>query len=179
MGDKGPCEIIWGYGESGALYLGDYFGQVILGETTETSPIETEANGNAAVDAIFIGAGMTLDVPLTRPALAALEAVLMATKKTVGGSDYLEIPNPVGCSLYDLSKSVVIKPLCNGVVDPDPSTWIQIYKAHPVPGMNLVFDRATQRIFPVKFLIFVSQESGQEGLFGTLGMPSGSTEYGL
>jgi hypothetical protein len=31
----------------------------------------------------------------------------------------------------------------------------------------------------VKFMVFVSQESGEEGLFGTLGMPSGSTEYGL
>lgn len=179
MGDKGPCEIIWNYGESAALYLGDYFGQVILGMETNTSNIEVEKYGDAAVDAIFTGAVMTLEIPLTRSALAALAAMFMTTVKTSGDHEYLEIVNPSGCSLYDLAKEIVIKPICNGVVDTDPATWIRLFKCHPVPGMNLVFDRSTQRIFPTKFLVFVSQEPGYEGKFGTLGMESGATEFGI
>jgi hypothetical protein len=179
MGDKGPCEIIWNYGESGALYLGDYLGQVILSEETGVSNIEVEKYGDAAVDAIFTGAVVTLEIPMTRPALAALSAVLMGDLVTSGDHQYLEIPNPAGCSLYDLARDIVIKPICNGVVDVDPANWIHLFRCHPIPGMNLVFDRSTQRTFPVKFMVFVSQESGEEGLFGTLGMPSGSTEYGL
>lgn len=179
MGDKGPCEIVWNYGESAALYLGDYFGQVILAMETNTSPIEVEKYGDAAVDAIFTGAAMTLTVPMTRPALAALAEVMMGTLVDSGDHQYLKIVNPSGCSLYDLAKAIVIKPICNGVVNVDPATWTHIFKCHPVPGMNLVFDRSTQRTFPVKFLVFVSQESGQVGDFGTLGMESGATEYGI
>jgi hypothetical protein len=176
FGDKGPCEIIWNYGESGALSLGDFFGQVIFNMANEFSPIETEAQGNAMVDAVFLGASATLDVPMTRSPLEALEDVLMAVDI---GDDIIHVKNPAGCSLYDLARQIVIKPLCNGVADVDPANWILIYKACPVPSANLPFDRSTQRTFPIKFLCFVSQESGDEGRIYDIGMPSGSTEFGV
>jgi hypothetical protein len=179
LGDKGPCRVIWNYGESGAIDLGDYLGQVLLKMDTNISPIEVEAQGDAMVDAIFTGAVMTLDVPLTRPALEALEAVLMGELKTEGGNQVLHIKNPAGCSLYDMAKRIVIKPLCNNIPDPDPANWMLLYKCHPVPAINLPFDRSTQRTFPVRFIVFVSQESGEEGEFGQMVMESGSTEYGL
>lgn len=180
QGDKGPCRIIYGYGESGALDLGDYYGQVNLAWETHVSNIEVEAQGDTPVDAIFTGMEASLEVPLTRTAIDILEAVLMGTLVTeVGGHQYLKLKNPAGCSLKDLSKELVIKPLCMGVVDPDPANWIHILHAVPIPAGNLVFDRATQRIFPVKFLIFVSDESGQVDEWCELGMPSGSTEFGI
>jgi hypothetical protein len=180
QGDKGPCRIIYGYGESAALDLGDYFGQVNLAWETHVSNIEVEAMGDTPVDAIFTGMEASLEVPLTRPALDVLEAVLMGELITEsGGNKYLKLKNPSGCSLKDLSKALVLKPLCNGVVDPDPANWVYIPYAVPIPAGALVFDRATQRTFPVKFLIFASDESPDIGEFAWLGMPSGSTEFGV
>jgi len=93
--------------------------------------------------------------------------------------EYIKLKNQLGCEMYDLAYSIVIKPICDNAVSTDPSEWVQIYKAFPIPGWELTWDRSTQRVFPIKFMIFVSQESGQEGEFGTLGMPAGSTEFGL
>lgn len=179
IGDMGPCEIVWGYGESAAMYLGEYLGGVKLTMETTVHDIKEEAAGDAAVDAVFGGSVMTLEIPMTRSTLAQLNEVLLAGGiQTSGDHEYLILKNAVGCDLYDLAKSIVIKPFCGDVISTDPAEWLQLYKCYPVPGMDLTFDASTQRIFPVRFKVFVSQESGDEGEFGTLGMPSGSTEYG-
>lgn len=179
IGDIGPCEIVWNYGESAALYLGKYLGQVKLTMETNTQDVLEEQNGDAAVNAVFTGSIMKLDVPLTRSTLAQLKVALNTDDPTDSGDhEYLKLKNQVGCGMYDLACAIVIKPICDGVVSVDPAEWIELYKCFPVPGMDLTFDKATQRIFPTTFKVFVSQESGFEGLFGTLGMESGSTEYG-
>jgi hypothetical protein len=179
IGDIGPCEIVWNYGESAALYLGKYLGQVKLGMETNAQDVLEEQNGDAAVNAVFTGSIMSLEIPLTRSTLAQLQVALNTDAPvTSGDHQYLKLKNQVGCDLYALAKAIVIKPICDGVVSIDPAEWIHLYKCHPIPGMDLSFDKATQRIFPTKFKVFVSQESGFEGDFGTLGMESGSTEYG-
>ena len=180
IGDMGPCEIVWNYGESLALYLGAYLGQVKLTADTKANDIQEERHGDAAVDAILGGTTMSLVVPMTRSTYEALNAVLNAGGiETSGDHEYLRLRNQIGCDLYDLAKSVVIKPICGDIVSVDPAEWIQIYKAFPLMSLDLTFDRSTQRIFPVTFKIFISQESGYLGDFGTTGMPSGSTEYGI
>jgi hypothetical protein len=178
--DMGPCEIVWGYGESGAMNLGPFLGASTYKGETHVADILEERYGDAAVDAIMIGTVATLELRMTRSTLDQLNEVLNA-----GGIlgtppyEYLKLKNQLGCEMYDIAKSVVIKPICEGVVSTDPSEWVEIYKAFPVPGWELTWDKATQRVFPILFKIFVSQESGFEGEFGTLGMPSGSTEYGI
>lgn len=180
IGDMGPCEIVWGYGESSALYLGEYLGDVKLTMETNVQDILEESNGDAAVDAIFTGSVMNLEIPMTRSTLTQLNEVLLSGGvQTSGDHQYLNIVNQVSCQMYSLARAIVIKPLCAGVVSVDPAEWIHLYHCYPVPAMDLTYAKATQRIFPVKFKVFVSQESGQEGDFGTLGMESGSTEYGI
>jgi hypothetical protein len=81
--------------------------------------------------------------------------------------------------MYEDAKQLVIKPICDGVVSTDPSEWVHIYHAYPVPKWELTWDRSTQRIFPITFMVFVSQVSGWLGDFGTLGMAAGSTKFGI
>jgi hypothetical protein len=44
--------------------------------------------------------------------------------------------------------------------------------------LDLTWNKDTQRIFPVKFKVFLSQESYQIGLYGTIGMESGASGLG-
>ena len=82
--------------------------------------------------------------------------------------------NNITCEMYAVARAVVIKPICDNVASIDPLEWVEVYKAFPVPGWELTWDRSTQRVFPVTFKVFVSQESGQEGEFGTMGMDPSS-----
>ena len=178
--DMGPCEVVWGYGESGAINLGPFLGATIYKGETGSQDILEERYGDAAVDAIMTGTVATLELKMTRSTLAQLNEVLSAGGvQTSGDHNYLILKNQLGCEMYDIAKAVVIKPICDNAVSTDPSEWIHIYKAFPVPGWELTYDKSTQRVFPIMFKIFVSQESGEEGEFGTLGMESGSTEFGL
>ena len=175
MLDKGPCEIIWGYGESGAAYLGKTLGDVKVTEETTASDINEDQAGDAAVNAVLTGSSYTVEVPLTRLSVAQLARIL----NTVASGCVIPLENQVGCDLYSLAKALVIKPLCGNVISQNPCEWVHLYKTYPIPGLDLTYNKDTQRIFPVKFKVFVSQESGYEGDFGTIGMDSGSTEFGI
>jgi len=176
----GPCEIVWGYGLSGAITLGPFLGGVNLRMDTTVHDVKEDRAGEAAVDAAFGGSVMELEVPMTRSTLAQLNEVLIAGGVVESGDcDYIYLVNHIGCFMYDLARSLVIKPLCSDVVSTDPGEWIQIYVCYPIPAVDLTYAPDTQRIFPIKFKVFVSQESGFTGKFGTLGMPSGSSELGI
>ena len=54
--DKGPCEIVWKYGESDAVYLGKTLGDVKLTMETAASDINEDQAGNAAVNAVLLAA---------------------------------------------------------------------------------------------------------------------------
>jgi len=180
IGDIGPCEIVWGYGESGALTLGPFLGGVTLRMDTTVHDVKEDRAGEAAVDAAFGGSVMELEVPMTRSTLTQLNEVLLAGGVVDSGDhEYIKLVNQIGCFMYDLSRSLVIKPICNDEVGTDPAEWIQIYVCYPIPAIDLTYAPDTQRLFPIKFKVFVCQESPYVGDFGTLGMPSGSTEDGL
>lgn len=172
MFDKGPCEIVWGYGESDSAYLGHTLGDVKVTMETNSSDINEDQAGTAAVDAILTGSTFTIEVPLTRLSVAELARVL----NTVASGCVIPLENQIGCSLYALAKELVIKPLCGNVISTDQCTWVHLYKTYPIAGLDLTYNLDTQRIFPVKFKVFVSQESGYEGLFGTIGMDSGASD---
>lgn len=172
MLDKGPCEIVWGYGESDSAYLGHTLGDVKVGMETASSDINEDQAGAAAVDAVLTGSTFTIEVPLTRLSVAELARVL----NTVASGCVIPLENQIGCSLYALAKEMVIKPLCGNVVSTNPCEWVHLYKTYPIAGLDLTYNLDTQRIFPVKFKVFVSQESGYEGLFGTIGMDSGASD---
>jgi hypothetical protein len=176
MLDKGPCEIVWGYGDSDAAYLGKTLGDVKLGMETEVSDVNEDQAGNAPVNAAMLGSTLTLEVPLTRLSLEQLRRV-MNEDEIAGLPCVVPIRNQVGCDMYSLAKALVIKPTCGGVVSANPCEWVHIYKCYPIAGLDLTYNKDTQRIFPVKFKIFVSQETadGIVGCFGTIGMDSGAS----
>ena len=172
--DKGPCEIVWGYGESSAVYLGKTLGDVKLTMTTNASDINEDQAGDAPVNAVLTGSVVDLETPLTR---LSLEQLAVALNTEVDG-DTVPIENQIGCDLYDLSRELVIKPLCGNEISDDPTTWVHLYKCYPLVNLDYTWNKDTQRIIPLKWKVFVSQDSGFEGKFGTQGMESGSTEYG-
>jgi len=174
--DMGPCEVVFGYGESWALTLGPFLGATTYKGETKVQDIQEERYGEAAVDAIMIGTVATLELKMTRSTLDQLDRLFNPLVSGVFGSgdQYMVMKNQLGCGMYDLAYSVVIKPICDNAVSTNPLEWVEIYKAFPVPGWELTWDRSTQRVFPITFKVFVSQEAGQEGEFGTIGMAAGS-----
>ena len=174
--DKGPGVIVWGYGESGAAYLGKTLGDIKLTMETESSDINEDQAGIAAVDAILKGSMVNFEAPLTRLSAEELARVLNTTVQADGS---IPIENQIGCSLYSRAKRAVIKPLCGNEVSEDPGTWTELYKCYPIVGLDFTWNLETQRIVPVKFKVFMSQESGETGKFGRIGMESGATEFGL
>ncbi|MBE3109312.1 MAG: hypothetical protein IMZ46_02190 [Acidobacteria bacterium] len=169
--DKGPVELVWGYGESDAAYLGKTLGAVKVTMVSKASDINEDQAGDAAVDAVLTGSTFEITVPLTRLSRRQLARVL----NTVASGCIIPIENQVGCSLYALAKQLVIKPLCGNMISAEPCRWIHLFKTYPIAGLDLTFDKETQRTFPVTFKVFVSQDSGYVGQFGTIGMDSGAS----
>ena len=174
--DKGPGVIVYGYGESGAAYLGKTLGDIKLVMETSSSDINEDQAGDAAVDAILTGSNVTFEAPLTRLADEELARVMNVE---IDADGTIPIVNQIGCSLYSIAKRVVIKPLCGNEVSEDPATWVELYRCYPIVSLDFTWNKETQRIVPVKFKVFVSQESGEVGKFGRIGMESGSTEFGI
>lgn len=162
-GDKGPCEVEWGYGESNMITLAPFLGKVTLKQTDTISDIEEEAMG--VVDAIFEPSKAELDIPMTRSTLTQLEAVLNGV--LVGS--VLSMRSMVGCDMYAHARALAIKPVCDNVVSIVPSEWTILYKTYPYRKWSLDFDRTTQRVFLIGFKVFISQESGTFGEFGSFG----------
>jgi len=174
--DGGPCEIVYGYGESGAIDLGPFLGATSYKGETGVTDILEERYGDAPVDGFMIGTVATLELQMTRSTYLQLNEVLNAAYTT---GQVFRLRNQLGCEMYADAKQIVIKPICDNEVSTDPAEWTHIYHCFPLPGWDLAWSKSDQRVFPIKFKIFVSQESGWEGDFGTLGMESGSTEYGI
>jgi len=178
MKDMGPCEVVWGYGESDAAYLGKTLGGVKLTMETNAADILEDQNGDAAVNAVLTGSVTGVEMTLTRLSIAELRRIMLVDE-VAGKPCVVPIENQVGCDLYDLAKPLVIKPLCGNDISTEPCEWVYVAKAYPLVGLNLIWDKDTQRTFPVTWKCFVSQESGESGTFGTMGMDSASTELGL
>lgn len=176
--DMGPAEVVWKYGESDAAYLGHTLGGVKVTMETNAADILEDQNGDAPVNAVLTGSVVNIEMTLTRLSITELRRVML-TSEPVGLPCVTPIENQIGCDLYSLAGALVIKPLCGNVVSADPCEWLHIYKAYPLVGLDLTYDKDTQRVFPVKFKVFVSYDSGESGTFGTIGMDSAATELGL
>lgn len=178
--DKGPGEVIWRYGESDAVNLGKTLGGIKLGMETNVSDINEDQAGDAAVDAVLTGSALTLELTLTRLSAEQLATALNTEVDTDGGGNkIIPIENQIGCSLYELSDPLVIKPLCGTEVSDDTQTWVHIYKCYPIAGLDFIWDKDTQRTVPLKFKVFLSQDSGYVGKWGTIGMSSSASDGGL
>lgn len=177
IGDKGPAEIVWDYGGT-PITLSPVFGTISLTLEDHVSNVEEENYGDAPADAVFMGTVAELSVPMTRSTITQLEnsiAYDVLGSKSGSKNQIITLNNVAGCDMYANAKQIVIAPLCNNVVDPDPAHWTLLYKCYPYRTLDLGWDRGTQRIHLVKFKVFPNQDSGYCGEYGTEGMESGST----
>ena len=175
MLDMGPCELIWGWGDSDAAELGRTLGGVKVLMETNAADIFEDQQGDAAVNAVLTGSVASVEATMTRLSAAQLARILNTELDSDGN---VPIENQVGCDLYDQSKALLIVPLCGNVPDPDPSRWLLLYRTYPIAGLELVYDKDTQRTFPVKFKVFVCQETECLGKFGVAGLPDSASLLG-
>jgi len=177
IGDKGPAEVVWDY-DGTPITLSPVLGTIELTIEDHISNIEEENYGDAPVDAVFTGSIWELTVPMVRSTITQLvNSIAYDVMGSLGGSknQIITLNNVAGCDMYANAKQIVIAPMCNNVVNTDPSTWTLLYKCHPYRTINLGWDRDTQRVHLMKFMIFPNQDSGYCGEYGTEGMESGST----
>lgn len=180
MGDISPCEVIWNYeapGAETARYLSPYLGTVTVGAVDSVSDVQEEGHGDAPVDAVFAGTVFSLAIPMARSLLVQLAQTIgyQDMGSLSGTGNVLTLQNVVGCDMYANARQVIIAPVCNNAPDPDPNTWILLYKCHPFRDFELTFDRAGQRIHMVRFKVFPNLDSGYCGEYGTWGLESGAT----
>jgi len=167
--DIGPCEVHWGYGyQSGymPLVMTPYLGRVIIRIADMVTDIHEEGKGIAPIDSFFEGTTVELEVPMTRSTLIQLAQTIGWQKMGRLTGPVLKLDNIAGFDMYPYTETVVIKPLCNNVPDPDPHNWIELHKCHPYREIELGFDRSGQRIHLVKFKVFPSRDSGYAGAGG-------------
>lgn len=190
IGDIGPCVIIWDYDQFAAgtpICIGPYLGTVALRMTDSVSDVQEEGYGDAPVDAVFAGAVVELDVPMSRNSLSQLVNILgygsMGVQAYHDNSsppvpvpdDYvLTLHNMAGCDMYELARQILIAPVCNNVPDTDPHTWTLLFKCHPYREFELTWDRAGQRVHMVKFKVFPNQDSGYCGEYLQEGLATGA-----
>lgn len=169
FGDIGPCEVHWGYGyQSGDMpqIITPYLGKVMLRIADTVTDIHEEGKGVAPIDSFFEGTTIELEVPMTRSTLIQLAQTIGWQKMGILSCNVLRLDNIAGYDMYTNAETIVIKPLCNNVPDPDSHNWIVLYKCHPYRDIELGFDRNGQRIHLVKFKVFPSRDSGYEGAGG-------------
>ena len=167
FGDMGPVEIVWAYGESDEKTLSPFLGTVALRLEDSIQNIEEEGFGGTAVDAVITGSEAELEAPMTRNTLAQLAVITHGEIDEFGN---LHVPAFVGCSMRDLARPIVIKPVCNNVVDADVDHWIKIHEAYPYRSFSLEFSRDAQRTHLAKFKVFVSLDSATYGEFWQYGV---------
>ena len=157
--DKGPCEVWYGVKAAEAI-LGPYFETVSMRTTTESSDVFESAFGKTPVDSIMCGYGeTTVTVPFTRLSLANLAIVIPGA--SVSGSGFIaQAQDAIGRSEYDSSKSLILKPIVNGVPSTDVSEWLQFDHAYPNVDMEIVYDNEGQRVFNVIFKCFPDASTG-------------------
>lgn len=168
MGDIGPVQVVWMYGESGEMALDPYLGDATLNAEDDVHPVQEEKWGKSEVDAVFGGTTMELEVPFTRNSLAMLEEILQGTLDVVNSS--IKLTAKSGCAMLTSAHAIVLKPICDGVPSVDQTEWIHLYHCHPYRKWALTFNREGQRVFLTGFKVFMSQESGQVGEFGVVGV---------
>lgn len=167
MGDISAMHLVWDYAGAGVI-LTPHLGTANLRMEDTVNSIHVEGWGDSEIDAVFGGTIMELEVPFARSSLAKLETILLGVLDAPNKK--ITISAKSGCAMYEDAKEIVIKPECDGVAETDQAKWIHLYHCYPYRKWELSYDRSTQKVFMTGFKIFISQTSGREGDFGTVGV---------
>jgi len=159
--DLGACQILFD-----DVDLGKTFGDVVFKSEVSSVPIQEDQEGTTPVDEVMTGRVVSVEVPMTRATLAQMTKVI-PNSSIVG--DALIVKNPVGTTLADVAKELILKPIVNNVASADSSTWLTIYKCAPRENIEITYNNASQRIFGVTFIAFPSTTSPFTGNLWKIG----------
>lgn len=168
--DLGPCCVVWDP-DGVNIEMTPVFGSVVFRSEDQSEDIFWEEHGRAPVDAVFTGRVATLEVPMTSPNLAQLEASIHDATKHKIATKYvlLKVPNPVGDNMLPIAKEIVLKPEIDRACSTTTSEWLHILRCYPVSAMEIAYDNATQRVYNVSFKCFPDDASGTVGLIWRFG----------
>jgi len=158
--DAGPCAVYWDGNDMGPTH-----GGVVMTAEEMGIDLKEDGHGDAIVGHITNGEQVKIEVPLTRTSLTRLNRIFPNSSLA---ADKLTVSNPVGKDRYDDAKTLLLKPMEDGIVSADTGKYIQIFKAAPTHAIELKFT-GEQRVALVTFVGFVSQDSANFGKLYQIG----------
>ena len=166
---KGPFEVYWDpTGDN--VQLSPFLGRIAFTTSDQISTIEDEFFGDTPVDAVPKGTLTEVSIPLTEPTYLKLATLLPGVENLGGGKIRFSVRSGA-CSMYDNSKVLLFKPVCDFAEGADTLKYIHIYHAFPYRDIDLGIDREEQRVWMVKFIVFPSRESATYGKLYDYGAP--------
>lgn len=166
---KGPFEVYWDpLGDN--VQLSPFFGRIAFTTNDQISNIEHEFFGDSPVDAVPKGTLCEVSVPMTEPTYLKLHTLLPGVTDLGGGKIRFSARSGA-CSMYDDSKPLLFKPVCQHVEGTDDTKHVYVYNAYPYRDFDLGIDREEQRVHMVKFIVFPSRASATVGRLYDYGAP--------
>lgn len=147
--DLGPCQITFN-----GVELGKTKGGVVFRDSMNQVEVLEDQAGTTPVDHIQTGRTIQVEVPLTRPSLAQLAAVIPGVSNF---TSYLMVSNHAGIARAASAAQLILAPLVDGVASSDRLT---IFKASPNMEMELTFDNENQRVYKVVFNVYPDADNG-------------------
>ncbi|HOY09614.1 MAG TPA: hypothetical protein PLB05_06010 [Candidatus Omnitrophota bacterium] len=138
--DLGPCQITFD-----GVDIGKTHGGVTFRDSLVQTEVKEDQAGATPVDHIINGRSIQVEVPMTRSTLAQLMIVLPGASSF---GSHIRVCNYVGIQRAAYAKQLIITPLVDGVPQEDSLT---IFKASPIPDIELIFDAESQRVYKVIF----------------------------
>lgn len=171
--DLGPAEVTWDsevLGKTSANPNGGTHGGVSIQLAIETRDAMRDAEGTNPHDTIIVGRKMTVKAALTGMSLKQLQKCIPGSTLSTGpGSKSLKILNPVGTSMRDNAKTLIVKSILDDTVSTDEREWIQVPLAYPMPEFDFAFSLDNQKVYNVTFVCLNSLATGQSGIIATIG----------
>jgi len=159
--DLGACQILFD-----DVDLGKSFGDVIFKSAVSSEEIHEDQAGTTPVDEVMTGRMCSVDVPMTRTSLDQLAKVI-PNASVVGGA--LIVKNPVGTTLADKAKELILKPIVDNVPSVDSTTWLTVFLCAPRENLEITYNNASQRVFGVTFVAFPVTTSPDTGNLWKIG----------
>ena len=153
--DLGPCAVNWDPALAN-LNLNPLFGGCHFRQEDLQVDVKEDEHGETPVDKVQIGKMVEVDVPMSRSSISQLQYVIAGA---VGTATKLTVSNAVGGAVYANAKELILKPIVDGVADPDTETWLHILKAYPKTNLDQAYDNAGQKTTMVTFTGFPDQST--------------------
>jgi len=150
----GPCQVLFGP-KAAEVDLGKSHGGVVFRNTEESAPITHDQTGTGSWDDVIVGMTTEVEVALSEGSYDRLKSILSgATILSDGATPMnfaLDVDIPLGRSMRDNAKRLILKPIINNAVSTDKHDWIYVPLAHPISDIEWTFDAENQRVARARF----------------------------